>query len=89
MASEKDGLMTVTVNEMIQFAFARKLSGVLTNWERNFLVTLLGYDTVSPKQKQILRGIAFKVLVAQKKTNAGHKRPMLRLVGGTQFGSVA
>ena len=81
--------MTVTVKDTIQFAFANKLPGVLTDWERDFLVTLLGYDRVSPKQKQILRGIALKVHVAQKKTNAGHKRPMLRLVGGTQFGSVA
>ena len=74
---------------MIQFAFATKLPGALTTWERDFLVTLLGYDRVSPKQKQILRGIAFKVLVAQKKTNDTPKRPTLRLVGGTQFGSLA
>jgi hypothetical protein len=81
--------MTVTVKDTIQFAFANKLPGVLTDWERDFLVTLLGYDTVSPKQKQILRGIAFKVLMAQKKTNAIPKRPTLRVVGGTQFASVA
>jgi hypothetical protein len=80
--------MTVTVKEMIQFAFATKLPGALTTWERDFLVTLLGYDKVSPKQKQILRGIAFKVLLAQKQTHATPKRPTLRLVGGTQFGSV-